>query len=187
MAIQNNLLKPVKTACLSKDKTNKGCCLFVCLRALPWLPVIRHCRMHEAWEVLHGTGKCISYSHMITWLQTSFQVCSCFSLEMGIFFYLILKNKTLHKLNSYSSQTEVKRPTTNGCNVSYIQNKLLAIKPQAPHHHHVLEMMLRHHALPEPPFRWGVLLIFCSQSPLKWFKEIYQHQKRCNISGLWWE
>lgn len=59
---------------------------------------------------------------------------SVFLLKWAYFFHLILKGKTFHKLNSCSMQTEVKRPTTNGCNVSYIQNKLLAIKPQAPHH-----------------------------------------------------
>lgn len=40
--LKNSLPKPMETACLNKDKTNKGCflfvSLFVCLRALPWLP-----------------------------------------------------------------------------------------------------------------------------------------------------
>lgn len=70
---------------------------------------------------------------MITGLQVSSQFF--FSLlKWEYFFHQMLKNKTLHKRNSDSSQAEVNRLTTDGEDASRIQNKLVAIKLQAPRH-----------------------------------------------------
>lgn len=49
MATKNSLSKPMKTACLSKDKTNKGWFLFVCL-LVDWFKSTAMVTHDKAWQ-----------------------------------------------------------------------------------------------------------------------------------------